>query len=194
MFSVLCHNNIDNTYTVIDWNDIQIDRLSPIEFWECVNQFSFDIKGVDRTQGTARVNTLSLFDSKYKCRELINKWVLLEQTAFCTPGKLNERNLQIMLYDKKTGTLRNLFLSINYDTKKQDLTVGKVCYKTLSADEILLRIEIKVNNEVAVYLYVFDRDFVKVHTSGIISGKSEVSFDNVEKTILVDDKPIYKWR
>ena len=95
MFSVLCHNDIDGTYTVIDWNDVQIDRLTPIEFWSCVNKLSFNINGVDRSQGVARVNTLSLLDSKYNCRSLPNNGVVLEQTAFL---QSNKRNLQVMIF------------------------------------------------------------------------------------------------
>lgn len=46
MFSVLCHNSKDGTYSVIDWEDTQVDRLSSQEFWECTHSLSGSIKEV----------------------------------------------------------------------------------------------------------------------------------------------------
>lgn len=190
MFSVLCHNDIDGTYTVIDWNDVQIDRLTPIEFWSCVNKLSFNINGVDRSQGVARVNTLSLLDSKYNCRSLPNNGVVLEQTAYL---KSNNRNLQVMIFDDKTGMMRNLLLSINYDAVNQPVKVEKVAYKTLGLSQILLRLDLHMGDDGVVYFYVFDRDYTKVFTSGAIPRSSKITFDYVENIMMVDGKSVYRW-
>lgn len=193
MFSVLCHNDIDGTYTVIDWNDVQIDRLTPIEFWSCVNKLSFNINGVDRSQGVARVNTLSLLDSKYFCRTLPNDGVVLEQTAYLKSNNSNERNLQVMLFDSKTGMMRNLLLSINYNVATQPVSVGKVAYKTLDLNQIFIGLDLHIGNETVGYFYVMGKDYIKVYTSGAIPKGSKITFDYLEKMLLVDGKSVYKW-
>lgn len=193
MFSVLCHNDIDGTYTVIDWNDVQIDRLTPIEFWSCVNKLSFNINGVDRSQGVARVNTLSLIDSKYNCRTLPNNGVVLEQTAYLKTSNSNERNLQVMLFDGKTGMMRNLLLSINYNVATQPVSVGRVFYKTLDLNQILVSLDLHIGNEKVEYFYAMSKDYIKVYTSGAIPGGSKITFDYLEKMLLVDGKSVYRW-
>lgn len=191
MFSVLCHNSKDDTYSVIDWEDTQVDRLSSQEFWECTHSLSGSIKEVKSCDRGYQVTTLSLYDSEHSCKSLPNNILLLGQVAKYSE---KESNLRVSLYDKKSGTLRNLLLSVNFNTK-DNLKVRKVGYRMLSPEHFLLFLILNSGGEdVSNYLYVLNRECSVIYTSGVMPYgiKGTVDLDN--KEVIVNGNTVYTWR
>lgn len=208
MYSVLCYNFKDATYSVIDWNDFKVDRLSAKELYKCIKKLHFDVRGMDSAQ--------SVYDSSFSYRKLLDNLVLIEMKS---SDDANSNTLQVKLYDRSTGQMKFSLVSLNFNKDEGTYKVEKAYYKVLDSSKVCIQVVLsqvrRTSKYVYVffyrYLYVFDKDIKSVLFFDIYYGGTnkkpgttfksfdeayelDIKFDTTNKAIIVDGNPVYSWR
>lgn len=208
MYSVLCYNFKDASYSVIDWNDFKVDRLSAKELYKCIKKLHFDVRGMDSAQ--------SVYDSSFSYRKLLDNLVLIEMKS---SDDANSNTLQVKLYDRSTGQMKFSLVSLNFNKDEGTYKVEKAYYNVLDSSRVCVQVVLSQVRRTSKYVYaffyryfyVFDRDIKSVLFSDVYYGgtnkkpgttfksfdeayKLDIKFDTSNKTIIVDGNPVYNWR
>lgn len=208
MYTVLCYNFKDATYSVIDWNDFMVDRLSAKELYKCVKKLHFDVRGMDTAH--------SVYDSSFNHKKLIGNLILIVMNS---SDSTNNNALQVMLYDRLTGQMKFSLVSLDFTKDEGTYRVEKAHCNLLDSSKVCIQVILSKSRSTSKYvyiftyryLYVFDRGVKSILFSDVYYGGTnqkpgtivksydesyelDVKFDTTNKVIIVDGEPVYSWR